>query len=122
LEPLGGYLRLAEALALDLHPPCEAFNFGPSLESNRPVRELVETILQQWPGTWDDQSDPAAPHEASLLHLQIDKAYHRLGWTPRWGYQDTITRTVGWYREVHQGADAKESCLWDLQAYQVGRG
>ena len=122
LEPLGGYLRLAEALALDLHPPCEAFNFGPSLESNRPVRELVKTILQQWPGTWDDQSDPAAPHEASLLHLQIDKAYHRLGWTPRWGYQDTITRTVGWYREVHQGADAKESCLWDLQAYQVGRG
>jgi CDP-glucose 4,6-dehydratase len=120
LEPLGGYLRLAEALALDPDPPCEAFNFGPSLESNRPVRELVETVLQQWVGTWDDQSDPAAPHEASLLHLQIDKAHHRLGWSPRWSYLDTIARTVGWYRLVHEGAGAMDSCLVDLSAYEQG--
>ncbi len=118
LEPLGGYLRLAEALATDPEPPCEAFNFGPQLESNRPVRELLQTILSHWPGECIDQSDPAAPHEAGLLHLQIDKAHHLLGWQPRWGYATTIERTVLWYRAVHGGGSAVECCLVDLEAYQ----
>jgi len=117
IEPLGGYLRLAEALASDPTPPCEAFNFGPSLASNRPVGELVATILEHWPGVWLDQSDPTAPHEANLLHLQIDKAHHRLGWQPRWDYPTTLQRTVGWYRAVHQGASPLECCLADLNAY-----
>jgi len=120
LEPLGGYLRLAEALATDPEPPCEAFNFGPQLESNRPVGELVTTMLSHWPGEWLDQSDPNAPHEAGLLHLQIDKAHHRLGWQPRWDYATTIARTVAWYRAVHEGACPLECCLADLACYQEG--
>ena len=119
LEPLGGYLRLAETLATDPDPPCEAFNFGPQLESNRPVRELVASMLSHWPGEWIDQSDPEAPHEAGLLHLQIDKANHRLGWQPRWDYATTIKRTVGWYRAVHEGARPLDCCLADLSAYQA---
>ncbi len=118
LEPLGGYLRLAEALASEPDPPCEAFNFGPQLQSNRPVGELVETILRHWPGHWIDRSDPAAPHEAGLLHLQIDKAHHRLGWKPLWDYGTTIERTVGWYRAVHEGASHLECCLADLSCYK----
>jgi CDP-glucose 4,6-dehydratase len=119
LEPLGGYLRLAEALALDPTPPCEAFNFGPPLASNRPVHELVSTMLSHWPGRWLDQGDPAAPHEANLLHLQIDKAHHRLGWQPRWDYSTTVQRTVEWYRRHHQGQSALMCCLADLTAYQM---
>ena len=118
LEPLGGYLRLAEALAGASDPPCEAFNFGPSLESNRTVRELVTSILSHWPGQWIDQSDPADPHEAGLLHLQIDKAHHRLGWHPCWDYATTVARTVGWYRRVHGGESVLSCCLSDLDAYQ----
>ena len=118
LEPLGGYLRLAESLLVDPDPPCEAFNFGPKLESNRQVRELVASMLSHWPGEWIDQSDPDAPHEAGLLHLQIDKANHRLGWQPRWDFATTIERTVGWYRAVHEGASPLECCLADLSAYQ----
>jgi len=118
LEPLAGYLRLAEALARESDPPCEPFNFGPPLDSNRSVRELVETILRHWPGQWLDRSDPGAPHEAGLLHLQIDKAHHRLGWQPRWDYATTIARTVGWYRYVHGGGSAMAGCLADLEAYQ----
>ena len=118
IEPLSGYLMLAEVLASDTeNPPCEAFNFGPSLASNRSVGELVTTILEYWPGKWLDQSDPTAPHEANLLHLQIDKAYHRLAWQPRWDYTTTLTRTVGWYRTHHQGKSALECCLADLNAY-----
>jgi CDP-glucose 4,6-dehydratase len=119
LEPLGGYLCLAEALTKDLDPPCEPFNFGPYLESNRTVQELVHTILDYWPGQWIDQSDPAAPHEAGLLHLQIDKSHHRLGWKPRWNYRTTIERTVGWYRAFYHGASGIECCLSDLKAYEA---
>ena len=117
LEPLGGYLSLAETLVSEDNPPCEAFNFGPSLSSNRSVGELVHTILEHWSGDWFDQSDPTAPHEANLLHLQIDKAHHRLGWRARWDYDTTLSRTVGWYRNVHQGASPLECCLADLSAY-----
>jgi CDP-glucose 4,6-dehydratase len=117
IEPLAGYLSLAESLAVDSQPPCEAFNFGPSLASNRPVADLVATILEHWPGEWLDQSDPTAPHEANLLHLQIDKAHHRLGWQPRWDYATTLARTVGWYRAHQGGTTALECCLADLNAY-----
>lgn len=117
IEPLGGYLRLAESLTVDKTPPCEAFNFGPSLNSNRSVYALVEQVLQYWPGVWIDHSDPNAPHEANLLHLQIDKAHHRLGWSPRWDFETTVARTVGWYRAVHEGKSPIECCLADLNAY-----
>ena len=119
LEPLSGYLRLAESLFVETDPPCEAFNFGPQLESNRQVRELLASMLRHWPGEWIDQSDLDAPHEAGLLHLQIDKAHHRLGWQPRWDFATTIERTVGWYRAVHEGASALDCCLADLSAYQL---
>jgi len=83
------------------------------------VGELVATILEHLPGAWLDQSDPTAPHEANLLHLQIDKAHHRLGWYPRWDYGTTLARTVGWYRAVDEGANPVECCLADLQAYTL---
>ena len=121
IDPLAGYLRLAEALAQAASPPCEAFNFGPPLASNRPVAELVATILNHWPGSWLDQSDPTAPHEATLLHLQIDKAHHRLGWQPQWDYATTIARTVAWYRAHHEGTPALECCLVDLKAFPKRR-
>ena len=119
LEPLGGYLRLVQALACDPEPPREAFNFCPTLASNRPVFELVESMLCHWSGSWLDQRDPNAPHEAQLLHLQIDKAHHVLGWAPRWDYATTVKRTVDWYHQHHQGRPALECCLADLQAYQT---
>ncbi len=119
LEPLGGYLRLAQALACDQVPPCEAFNFGPTLASNRPVHELVESMLSHWKGSWLDQRDTNALHEAHLLHLQIDKAHHRLEWQPRWDYATTVKRTVDWYHQHHQGRSAMACCLADLQAYQA---
>jgi CDP-glucose 4,6-dehydratase len=129
LEPLGGYLRLAEALytageqvAPEQNPFASSFNFGPALEANRSVRELVNEALEHWPGSWRDQSDPNAPHEAGRLHLQIDKAHHQLGWQPRWDFSTTVARTVGWYRALHKGANPLDCCLADLRAYQDQAG
>ncbi len=106
LEPLGGYLTLAcqlyQELILQQSVIEGAFNFGPNLSSNRPVKALVEEILHHWNGTWTDQSDPNAPHEATLLNLVTDKAYHTLNWQPRWDFAQTIKQTVSWYYQAHQ--------------------
>jgi CDP-glucose 4,6-dehydratase len=111
LEPLGGYLWLAALMANPAlfgpaaPDPAEfqaAFNFGPRLESNRTVARLVEEILKHRPGEWEDRSDPNAPHEASLLNLSIEKAFHLLHWRPVWGFEETIARTVDWYTGVEK--------------------
>jgi len=119
LEPLGGYLLLAQQLLTKSKPPCEAFNFGPPLSSNRSVLELVEAMLSHWPGRWKAAPQAQAPHEAGLLHLQIDKARHLLGWRPRWDFETTVERTVGWYRDVAQGEDPMSRSLSDLAAYRA---
>jgi CDP-glucose 4,6-dehydratase len=120
LEPLAGYLLLAQALHRDPAGFAEAWNFGPTLESNRRVAELVEALHRHWPGRWVDAGDPSDPHEAGLLHLAIDKAVSRLGWAPRWGFATTVARTAGWYRQVYEGASPLACCQADLEAYQAG--
>lgn len=112
LEPLGGYLELAaamnrartESLANDrMATLCSAFNFGPGLDSNRTVRDVVMEVLRHWPGTWRDCSVPHPVHEAKLLNLAVDKAHHLLGWRPRWDFQEAVKRTVDWYRHAEAG-------------------
>ncbi len=113
LEPLGGYLllgaRLSGSSGAKAADHCEAWNFGPRVEAAVPVRELVETLIRDWgEGSWDDRHDPAAPHEAGLLRLSIEKSNARLGWSPRWSFAETIARTVSWYRAHHDGATGQE--------------
>jgi CDP-glucose 4,6-dehydratase len=105
LEPLSGYLHLAASLAesrtghYPIHPAALAgpFNFGPSLNSNRTVAELVQELLKHTGGTWTDASDPHALHEASKLNLATDKAFHLLGWQPVWDFRTTLAQTAAWY-------------------------
>jgi CDP-glucose 4,6-dehydratase len=77
-----------------------AFNFGPARESNRSVGELVGEVVKLWPGRWEDRSDSAAHHEAGMLNLAADKAFHLLGWQSKWGFEQTISETVSWYRAI----------------------
>jgi CDP-glucose 4,6-dehydratase len=108
LEPLSGYLWLGAALSGKMptafHFPvatyASSFNFGPASTSNRTVAELVQEILKHWPGRWEDRSDPHAVHEAKLLNLATDKAFHLLQWQPVWPFEATIEQTVSWYRKV----------------------
>lgn len=117
LEPLSGYLCLAEYLYSSTTGLFDSFNFGPYIDSNRSVRDLIETALLHWPGTWIDRSHPNDLHEASRLHLQIDKAYHQLGWSPSWSFETTVERSVSWYKSVHDGSHPLDSCLRDLDYY-----
>ena len=116
LEPLGGYLILAMQMAAgtldrvgDSHSASAmAFNFGPELGSNRTVAELVQEILKHWPGNWVDECDPKAPHEAGKLNLATDKAFHTLGWRPKWDFETTIKKTVEWYLAAEKCRQPKE--------------
>jgi CDP-glucose 4,6-dehydratase len=117
LEPLSGYLVLgAQLMGPRAAEFCDGWNFGPSLDSSRPVAALVSAVVQHWGGgRWEDKSDPHAPHEASLLRLAIDQAHARLHWAPKWGFDETVARTVGWYREQVKGASAEALTALTLQ-------
>jgi len=122
LEPVSGYLQLAARMLTSEDPMwCDAWNFGPPVDDEIPVAELVDRLIAAWgEGSWRDVSDPNQPHEAAVLRLSIDKAVAKLGWRPRWRLADTIDRTAGWYRTFFggQGRNMRESCLADLAAYE----
>ena len=117
LEPLGGYLLLAERLSFDPIFFAQAYNFGPHIESNKTVEEMVNNMLRIWPGKWSEFSSDSEPREASKLHLQIDKSSNHLGWKPVWNFDVTVEKTVNWYYKSHKGDSALSCCLSDLNAY-----
>lgn len=106
LEPLGGYLLLGtRLLGAQAGTFCEAWNFGPRLEDARPVRDLVDAAVRAWGGgSWEHRPDPAGPREAVVLRLAIEKAATRLGWRPRWSFEEAVGATVAWYRAQAEGA------------------
>ncbi|MGJ5813086.1 CDP-glucose 4,6-dehydratase [Paludibaculum fermentans] len=130
LEPLGGYLllawRLAGALLQADHAALEylgsPFNFGPALSSNRPVSALVNEVLRHWPGEWESTAEESAPHEAGKLNLVWDKAFHLLDWSPRWDFEETVARTVRWYRACSEGRGARLLLIDDLNEYRNSGG
>ena len=120
LEPLSGYLTLAEKmLASPSARWCEGWNFGPEAESERTVRELANLFLNAWgSGSWTDTSDGNHPHEAGILRLKINKAKKELGWSPTWDFNTMIHRTVYWYRQMNNIPPCS-LCLADIKAFET---
>ena len=108
LEPLGGYLRLGQALLEQGAAVAEGWNFGPEPTSARTVGELAELFCRAWGAgaAWEAEPNPAHPHEAHLLQLAIDKAGARLGWRPKWDFETTVRRTAEGYRTLLEAQDA----------------
>jgi CDP-glucose 4,6-dehydratase len=120
LEPLSGYLLLAQRLgSRDGKKFRGAWNFGPMKESNRTVRELVEKSLKVWGGGKASMAkkNPGALHEARFLHLNCDKAHQELGWSPTWHFDEGVEQTILWYRERLKRADAWELTTGQIEAY-----
>lgn len=107
LEPLSGYLAVAERLCAAPKTPWDGWNFGPDGGSERTVLEVARGVTALWerPDLLQVDADPNQPHEAGLLTLDSTKARHRLGWRPRWGFQETLKQTVAWYRAHAAGQD-----------------
>ena len=104
LEPLSGYLCLAENLFLNAKNHGEAYNFGPSADQNYPVSKLIDEMSKHWDQIkWNDVSkNEGHVHEAGLLKLNCDKALFGLEWNSALQFEETVQMTVDWYKEYYQ--------------------
>ncbi len=124
LEPLGGYLALAQSLARSAEHHGEPFNFGPRAEQSRTVVELLDDLAQLWglgSGAEAYEIVERRPfHEAGLLKLNCDKALLSLRWSPTLTYRECITMTGAWYRGVlREGADARALTVSQIAQYEA---
>ena len=104
LDPLHGYLFLAAKQYAAPDALSGSWNFGPDSGSNRTVKDLVERVVFHWgSGEYAVAGERNAPHEATLLQLNCDKAKQILGWQPVWDFERTIHKTVEWYKAYHEG-------------------
>jgi CDP-glucose 4,6-dehydratase len=118
LEPLAGYLTLAEALWRDGHEFGAAWNFGPGPDDSKPVHAIIDRVAALWGAgaSWQG-SGGEHPHEASCLRLDCTKAERRLGWRPRTDLDLALTWTVDWYKRWAAGGDARKLCLEQIDRF-----
>jgi len=118
LEPLAGYLLLAQKLSEDGQSWAEAWNFGPHDSDARPVSSVVSSLLHRL-NSKNQWTTPEAqqPHEAQHLKLDCSKAADRLGWTPVWGLDDTLADIAAWHHAFNQDEDMRSVSLKTIQRY-----
>lgn len=118
LEPLSGYLVLAQKLYEEGANYAEGWNFGPNDEDAKPVQWIVEKLTKTWGegASWVvDGGDH--PHEAHYLKLDCSKAKARLAWSPRWHLEDALGAIIDWQRAYRDKKDMRELTLCQISAY-----
>lgn len=120
LEPIDGYLTLAERLYSEGQPFADGWNFGPSSANARTVQWIVERLVEQWgeQARWglDAQQHP---HEAGYLKLDSSKAQAMLGWESKLDLDTALRWTVQWYKAYCSGADARAATLEQIRQFQA---
>ena len=118
LEPLSGYMLLAQRLYENPIRFSGSWNFGPSIESIKTVKELTEkTIKILGKGSILVGETDKHKHEAGLLHLNCDKANHQLGWNPVWNFEQTVSTTIEWYKNYLNGENPQKLSLKNIQRF-----
>ena len=122
LEPLSGYLTLAEKLYTAGPAYAEGWNFGPAQDDAKPVQWIVEQLTAQWGegATWQLDTNPQ-PHEAHYLKLDSSKAHAKLGWHPRWNLQATLKSIVHWHKQWLAEDNMQKATLQQISDYQARR-
>ena len=120
LDPLSGYLLLAEHLAGN-DPASSAYNFGPESASAVPVSEIVRRF-EDWAGESFVVLEPAGEGfpENEFLSLDSSRAVADLGFNPRWGLDQALDKTFAWYSKFRQGHSARALCIDDVNAFSAG--
>ena len=117
LEPLSGYMLLAQLMWDNPTEYCEGWNFGPEAEGVSTVWEVASEVIKNYgSGELKDSSDPNAVHEANLLMLNVNKAKIRLGWYPRMNMQQCMELVVDWYKR-YQTEDVYELCVEEINKF-----
>ncbi len=117
LEPLAGYLALAEQLSGD-SSLARAWNFGPTLADCVSTGELADQFATQWAEGAHWESEPTTlPHEAQLLRLNTDAAQEMLKWRPKWPLNEAVRQTVAWHRAWLSGHDMQSFSRDQIKQY-----
>ncbi len=119
LEPLRGYLQLAERLYADGANYSGGWNFGPADEDAKPVHWIVDKIIEHWGYTqpWELIADHQL-HEAHYLKLDCSKARIRLNWQPQWGLDKALNAIVMWYKAYQSGVNMLDETLRQISQYE----
>ena len=122
LEPLNGYLTLAEYLWTQDKKAASAWNFGPSSEDAKTVSWIVDYLTHAWGenARWELDAGPH-PHEDTYLKLDCSKASSRLGWRPKLDLGTTLDWIVEWYRDYQHNADSQSDGMRSLTEEQITR-
>lgn len=120
LEPLCGYLQLAEALHQRGDSVARAWNFGPDDSAVISVAELVEQMAALWsgPAHWQVEAE-SQPHEATLLALDSSPARAQLAWQPRWSLSQALEHTLAWHAAWQDGADMQVFSRQQIATYEA---
>ncbi len=121
LEPLSGYIILAQKLSQNKELHGEAFNFGPKSDQNFTVHKVIEEISKYWQGSeWSSiKNSKNKFYEAGLLKLNCDKAQHMLGWTSSLDFHETIKYTAEWYVSYYNNMNVTE--VTEKQIYDYSK-
>lgn len=118
LEPLSGYLVLAERLYENGPAYAEGWNFGPEDADAREVGWLADRMRNLWgEGARHEGDRGEHPHETTFLNLDCSKARSRLGWRPRWRLERALEETVAWYRAFYRGDDIRAISRRQIESY-----
>ena len=118
LEPLSGYLVLAQELYLNGDKFAEAWNFGPKDDDCKSVSWILDKMVSHWGNgaSWNlDKNNN--PHEAGFLKLDCSKAFTRLNWSPKWNLKYTLKSIVDFHQHWLSGGNVKEYCLSEIEKY-----
>lgn len=122
LEPLSGYMTLAEKLYQDGQVYAEAWNFGPNDQDAKTVGWIIEHMVERIPSASWQLDSSRQVHEAHSLKLDSSKAKSKLHWQPRWNLEQALDRVVEWHQAWRQGQDLRKLCLSQIceYAHEVG--
>lgn len=123
LEPLGGYLALAERLlGRGGERAAKAWNFGPEVGGDAAVGAVAEGLARRWgeDARIEYSGAAGAPHEAGLLRLDITQARIELGWRPLWSLEQALDATVDWFQAWQRGDDVATLCRKQIASYMAG--
>ena len=116
LEPISGYITLAERLFSDGDQFSGPWNFGPNDISNRTVQWIVNYLSSKEPRLTYQFDKKSHPHEASVLKLDSTKARHYLGWYPRWSLEQSLEASLLWHQASHQNTN-----MYDFTSMQIDK-
>ncbi len=117
LEPLSGYLVLAQKLYKNQEDYAEGWNFGPNEKDVKQVDWILDKMIAKWPNSSWELDKNFNSHEADFLKLDISKAESKLSWRPVWELGQTLEKIIVWHQAWLNKEDMQAACLIEIKEY-----